>query len=839
MRLLFSLAWRDLRAGGRSLWIFCACLALGVALVAAGGGLYRQVADSLQGEARTLFGGDLALRHEAPLPPDERAWIEARGTVSHGIELRTMLLTADGRSQLVELQSVDALYPLYGRVQLEPAQPMAEALAGRGGRWGVAVDGLLARRLGLAPGALVSLGELQLEVRAAITQQPDRSLRADWAGAPVLISAEALQATGLVQPLSRVNHDYRVRLAPGDDTAAWREAHARAFPQSPARVMSFVQRSQRMGEVLEQIGSGLMLVGFSALFIGGLGVFNSVQAWLQQRLGTLATLRALGLRDGRLVALVLLQVLMLALGASAIGLLVGGGLALLGVQVAAGHLPLAATLGALAAPLAAALAFGVLTALAFALPPLGRALTVTPAALFRGLDGLQLRTPAWAWVASGACGAVVAALVVGVLPDPRFGAGFLAVVALLLVLLEGVLRGLRHAARALLAWPRWQPPFELRLALAGLQRPGSPLRASLLSLGSSLTLLVACTLVVATLLRTVQETVPQQAPALVFHDVQSFQLEALQDEARRSGTLQRVQTAPLVLGRLVAVNGTELAESEDRRRARAVRKEHKLSHRTGNIDDVVLTAGAWWPAGGDGPARIAMEDHEAEPLGLRIGDRLGFDIAGNRVEAELAAIYAQRRFQARLWLEGILSDGALDPYITRHVGAAWLPDADAVALQDRLAQQMPNVVTMRTEALLEATRTIMGRAAGGLAVIGGICLAASLLVLASVVAASRTRQVYESSVMHALGARLSSLRRVLRWEYGLLAAVTAAFAIVFGSALAAALLTLRLELSAQGLWWTGVLVACGVSGASLGLGAQLLLRQLRVTPAQLLRSGAR
>ena len=132
---------------------------------------------------------------------------------------------------------------------------------------------------------------------------------------------------------------------------------------------------------------------------------------------------------------------------------------------------------------------------------------------------------------------------------------------------------------------------------------------------------------------------------------------------------------------------------------------------------------------------------------------------------------------------------------------------------------------------------VMARASAGLAVIGGACLAASLLVLASVVAASRARQVYEASVMHVLGARVSSLRRVLRWEYALLALVTAAFAIAAGSALAFALLRLRLELDAGGLYWTGALTAVGVSALSLGAGAQVLLAQLKIAPARLLRSG--
>jgi putative ABC transport system permease protein len=400
------------------------------------------------------------------------------------------------------------------------------------------------------------------------------------------------------------------------------------------------------------------------------------------------------------------------------------------------------------------------------------------------------------------------------------------------------LRLLRVAAGWALSRPRLGPGYEWRVALAGLQRPGSPLRAALLSLGSALTLLVACTLVVATLLRTVNDTVPANAPALVFHDVQTEQLPLLRQALQAAPSLRDLQTAPLVLGRVAAVNGVALRDSGDGERVREARDEHKLSTRDGNFDDVVVTQGAWWPEGYAGPPLLAMEDREAEQLGIRVGDMLRFEILGRSVEAKVAAIYAQRRMQSRLWLEAIFSDGALDPFITRHVGAARLDAADAIAAQDRLAALAPNIVSVRTESVLQATRAIMGSASAGLSVIAGVCLAASLLVLASVVAASRARQVYEASVMHALGARLSSLRRVLRWEYALLAAVTAAFATAIGSALALVLLQWRLELNGAGLLWTGALTAVGVSGLSLGLGAHILLGQMRIAPARLLRGGA-
>lgn len=840
MPFLLELAWRDLRAGGRPLWVLVACLLLGVSLVAAGGGLYRQVADGLTEDARTLFGGDVEVAATAPLPDDALAWMRSRGTVSRVLELRTMLRTGSGRSQLVELVSADGAYPLYGSVELsgaaDPGAGLPQALLPRDGRPAVAVDAALATRLGLQPGDRVMLGDAELVVTALVQRQPDRSLRADWGAAPVLLSEAALLATGLVQPLSRIDHLYRVRINPGSapGAAAWRDAFIAAHPGIDAEVRSFDERSDRMAEVLGQIGSGLLLIGFSALFIGGLGVFNSVQTWLQGRLVALATLRAVGLTDARLASFVLLQIGLLALMASAGGALLGITLAALAGQLVAGQLPLATGGRSLWLPGLMALVFGVMTALTFALPALGRALSVSPAVLFRGVQAAALATPRRTRMLTLLAGAALVLLLVASLPDPRFGLAFALTTATVLLLLDGLARVLRRLACGL--QQRTGLPLPLQLALAGLQQPHSPLRTALLSLGSALTLLVACTLVVASLLRTLDEVVPEQAPALVMHDVQTDQLPLLQQTLQGLPGGSSFRTAPLVLGRLVAVNDQALRDG-DADRARESLDEHKLSDRSGNFDDVVIDRGAWWPTDHQGPPLVAMEDREADGLGLQVGDRLRFEIMGTPVEATLGAIYSQRRLQSRLWLEAIFSDGVLDPFITRHVGAAWMSPEQALIAQDRLARVAPNIASARTEALLQESRRLLGRAGTGLGLVAGVCLAASMLVLASVVAASRSRQLFEATVMHALGARHGLLRQVLWWEYGVLAAVTAGFAWLSGSLLATALLLWQLDIRPAGLYWTGLATVVLVGGVSLLAGARYLSSRLRLSPALLLRSG--
>jgi len=807
---------------------------LGVCLIAASGTLYSQVNNALLADTRALFGGDLEVHDREPLTSDTLDWMRARGEVSLLTELRTMMATEDGRVQLVEMQSFDERYPLYGTVELSSNQPLGETLAPRDGRFGAAIDPVLSTRLGLDVGDAIILGALTLTVRAVIERQPDRSLRADWRGPPVLVAAEALPGTNLVQPGSRLAYRYRVRT--DRDPDAWRNELTAAFPDAGWEVRTFTERSERLAKVLGQIGSGLLLIGFSALFIGGLGVFNSVHAYLQRKLATIATLQALGMRDRTLAGVYVSQVVALAAAVSLAGVTLGAALGLAGTALVAEKLPITTTLSALAAPLATAWLFGVVTALTFAMPALGRALSVRPAVLFRGVDGTATRTPLRYWLLTGLCAAGLTSLVLMAMPDPVFALGFVAVTIVLLLLLDGLVRLLRIAARRIMDKRFLTGNFALRLALANLCRSDSSLRVSLLSLGSAVTLLVASALVVGALLRTINNTIPESAPALVLYDMSTFQLDPIRAAIDETASVERVDLAPLVLGRLSHVNGEALRESKVTHRVQEARDEHKLSYRQNNFDHVVIDRGAWWPDDYSGPPLVAMEDREADQLGLKVGDRLRFEIMGQAVQADLVAIYSQRRFQARFWLEGIFSDDVLDPFITRYVGTVYLDPHEGESLQSRIAAIAPNVVTVHTERILDEARVLLGRASSGLAAIACVSLVVSLLVLVSVVASSRVRHVYNATVLHTLGARIDVIRRALQAEYALLALLTSVFAIVLGGTIAVALLTYRLELDTPNLWWLGALTAIGSSGASLALGARYLLRQLRLSPALLLRT---
>ena len=463
-------------------------------------------------------------------------------------------------------------------------------------------------------------------------------------------------------------------------------------------------------------------------------------------------------------------------------------------------------------------------------------LSVDPAVLFRGIDGAPTRTPAGWRIATVIAGVLVMAAVLVALPDPLFAAAFIGVIATLLVLLDLIVTVVQRLARRLDRHSLLEGRFALRLAVANLQRRESPLRTALLSLGSALTLLVACATLVAALIKVIDETIPEESPGLVLYDIAPHQVDGVTAALDTAGA-RRVDIAPLVLGRLAAVNGEPLSSSLDPERQREARDEHKLTYRANDIDDVIMARGQWWPAGPQVIPQVAMEDREADQLGLLVGDTLTISIEDRELTAELSGIYRQQGLQTRFWFEGIFSDGALEGFISRYVGAAYLDDPAAIRAQLAIADAAPNVVTVRTASIIEAARSLLNQGVVALALVAGVALCVSLLVLTSVVATSRARQLHESTILLAVGARLGTIRRSLTLEYALLAAVTSLFALTLGTAIAVPVLVYLFKLPPAAPLWPGLLTAFGVSGTCLYLGAGYLLRRLRLQPAQLLRSG--
>ncbi len=844
---MLKFAITDLRSRISALKVFLACLILGVTLVAATASLYRVIEQSLLADTRMLLGGDVELDASEPLPSDVIDWVGRTGTLSLVREFDTIVSGESGDGFFrAEILIPDEAYPLYGELQLTPDQSRAELTARKDGRWGAVIDPLLAERLGQTIGDQIEIGAATFRISGLIQKQPDRRLNANWRGLPIMISEQAVEATELIRPGSRVDYEYRVKTDQNLDT--WLADFEQAFPEPSWDTTTFAERSQRIAERLDQIATALILIAFTTLFIGGLGVANSIHAYLDEKLGTIASLQTLGLRRKPLVAIYLLQIGLLGSLAGLIGGGIGLGFSAVAISLAGDAYALSGPDGAGGwlslwfVPLLLSWLFAVLTAYVFALPALARALAASPAGLFRGQVQAARNEPRTWRVASYVLLAIYISATLFWLPSPQLGFLFLLAVIVLWALLEGIIKGLRRGAKALENSGFADRKFARRLALANLHRPDSPLRATLLSLGTALTLVVACTLMVTTLMRALETTIPAESPALILYEVFPDQMEPLTSGLESLDPSSRTELLPLVRARMAAINEEPIADAladDPRAKREAMGDEYKLTYLAGNPEGLELVKGNWWstPAPEGQPAYMAMEDREANALGLTVGDRIEFTAQDQPIVVEIRAIYRQKGLQTRFWFEGVLQQGALDGLISLYVGAVYQSDPAAKESQQWLASNIPNVITLRTADWLETAGDLLNKAAAGLAAVASVSLLASLLVLSSVVSVSRRRQLYEANLLHCLGARHQAIRNSMLLETGLLTFLATVFATALGSLIALPVADLALKLPAGDLWWIGALVAGVVSALALLGGLLPTLRAMRLNPAVLLRDG--
>ncbi len=530
--LAFALARRELRGGIAAMGIFLFCLTMGVAAMAAIGALSAAIERGIDEQGRPLLGGDIefSLMHREANAAESR-FLRDAGKVSEIASLRAMARNADSGT-LVEVKAVDDAYPLYGAVSLDPAMPLTRALArGADGTWGAVVEPGLLSRLGLKVGDRFSLGNLTLQLRAAITREPDRVSDGFILAPRVMIARQALNETGLVQPGSLVRWRYRIEMA-GATTdkplKSLRRAANREFPDAGWRIRERNNAAPNIDRFVNRVGFFLSLVALTALIVGGVGIANAVKSYLEDKRTNIAILKCLGASRDLVFVASLTQVLMVAAIGIALGLAIGAALPFAAARLPAGLMPVPISAGIAWGPLAVAGLFGLLTTLAFALWPLARARETPAGLLFRGYVPVTARLP-WRFLAAIA---VAVALLFGLAliefthrwVVAWYAGGLIAsfaMLALIARLLMGFARKRLHPTSAL-----------IRFAVANLYRPGAATPAVMISIGIALSLFVTLGLIDRNIRNELTNAVPKHAPAFFFIDVGKDILPAFMAELK-------------------------------------------------------------------------------------------------------------------------------------------------------------------------------------------------------------------------------------------------------------------------------------------------------------------
>jgi putative ABC transport system permease protein len=780
------LALRELRGGVRGFGVFIACIALGVTAIAGVGSFAQGLVDGLAREGRAILGGDLSfslIQREAT--PEERAFLNGLGDVSVAATLRAMARSADGRSTLVEVKAVDGAYPLYGSIASDPAASLPELLARHGEAFGAVADPALLARLDLAPGARLMVGNAALDIRASLTAEPDK-LAGGIGFGPRLMSDAALRATGLLQPGSLVRWHYRVRLPAGAGEAAIKSAMdeaARRLPDAGWDIRTRTNATPQLERNVERFTQYLTLVGLTALLVGGVGVANSAKHYLDRKRDVIATLKSLGATGSRVFAVYFTEVMVLASIGAAIGLALGAALpfGLAGVLRPLMPLPFAPAVHPL--ELVAALAYGLLTAAAFALWPLGRAHDVPVSALFRDEIAPDRRVPRARYVAAAALAALaLTALAVTAAYDRKIAAIFVA--AALAVFLS-----LRLVAVALMGLARRSPrprSTMWRMAIANIHRPGALTPTVVLSLGLGLALLVTVLEIDANLRKQFMAALPDKAPSFYFLDIQGADAERFDAFVRAQAPRATLERVPMLRGRIVAAGGTKAEDLKPRQDAQWVLQSDRGITYTGVVPmGSRVVEGKWWGEDYSGPPLLSFEKKLADGLGLKLGDDVTVNVLGRNITARIANLRAVDWQSLGINFVLVFSPGAFAGAPATHIATVTYPGggsaAEEMALLKTAGDAFPAVTAVRVKDALDAVGQVVMNLVLGIRVASAVTLLAAVLVLGGALAAGHRHRVYDAVVLKTLGATRRQLLTAYALEYLLLGLATVLFGVVAGS----------------------------------------------------------
>lgn len=792
LSLALSIALRELRAGAGRLSIFVLCIALGVAAVAAIGSLSASFDEALARQGRLLIGGDLSfeLIHRQA-DSAERAALESLGEVSESASFRAMARSAEGKSALVEVKAVDNAYPLYGDVSITRAERPGPV-------WRdpdvVLVERTLLDRLNLDIGSKIAIGDATVTIGGILGEQPDRLADRLAYGPKLLMFRDTLAHTGLVQPGSLIRWTYRVKLpearsADKEFLVETRNNVEKQFPQSGFAIHDWTDPAPSLRRDADRFTQFISFVGLTALLLGGIGVGNAIRSYMAKKREVIATFKCLG-ATSRLVLLVyLIQALLLATVGIAIGLLIGALTPALLAALYADALPITLAIEPHPMPLIAAALAGLLTMVLFVLWPLGRAASVSPAVLMRAhLTDERERSP-WPYaVGSAVAGIALFALAIAGSEERAITASISAGIVLAFLLLTGF--GL--LVQRLAAKLRRAKPISLALAIASIGGPGSLARAIAVSLGLGLGLLVATALIYRALLKEIEGNIEADAPAYYFVDVEESDIGKFGDTVKAIVPDAKLDDAPMLRGRIVALKGVPAEKVEADPDARWVLSgDRGLTYTDAVPPASTLVEGTWWPKDYSGSPLVSFDAELAKGLGLKLGDTITVNILGRNVDAKIASLRKIDWESLAINFVMVFSPNTLAGAPHRALTTLELPKGTDPALEGKviqaLSERFPLVTAVKVGDIVAAAKELLAKVMTAIKATAGVTLLIGAAVLAGAVAAGQQQRKYLAVLYKTLGATRWRIVSAELLEFGLLGLATALLSVLIATITAWAL----------------------------------------------------
>ena len=813
MAFVFRMTLRELRSSWRRLLFFFICVAIGVGAIVALRSVIQSLRTGLMSEARMMIAADVIVSSNRPWTPEVLAEIDKRLAEApvqarmESVETTTMVRPERGRdvARMVELRGVEAPFPFYGTLTLRDGAYTHGLLRGRG----AIVGPELLVQLGVEPGDRIMLGGQPFTIRGVIAQEPGRRVGAFTFGSRVMVDLADLRNTGLLAFGSRANNQILLKVRDDGVVALADRLREDSMRDRFVWARSYKALEDDIGEDLERSENYLSLVGFIIVVLGGIGVWSVTRVFVRQKIRSVAILKCLGATTNYVLATYVLQVVLLALSGSLMGVLLAG-LAIASIPESLTRSFAGMEYGLTLSGVLQGLAVGVLVSVLFALVPLLEVRRVKPLLLLRG--GVeQPSLPAhrdaqaganvfarWAsrawtslrsldWVQVAAAVLVTAALMgvaswqaASLEAGGIVSIGFAVVAVVLYAAAWAIVRAVGPLAAA-----RW---FPLRHAVLSLRRPGNQTRVILLAVGLGSFFVLGVRALQQNLIAEFEMDSIRAGADMFLVDVQRDQVDGVAKllAARQEPDAGPARLVPTMRARVIAVHGKDvnLENYADVRGRGSLAREYVITYRSHLEANEQIVGGAFWdgqPAlPGDAEQEVSIEFSIHERFNINVGDLMRFDVLGRNIDARVRSI---RRVQWEDSRSGgfmfVFRPGALAAAPHTFIGFVKGPSEQAARarLQHDLISAYPNVTVIDGREILTRIKTVVDNVILAISIVGGVALFSGVLILIGAVAMTKFQRVYEAAILRTLGASTRTLGTMLALEYcalGLLAGLIGA-----------------------------------------------------------------
>lgn len=803
------IAWRELKATPSRFVFVVLAVAVGVGALSGVKGFGAAFRSMLFRNAKQLTASDLTAQVWGLPTADQlnrlRAIASKTGTLTWVTETVSMAARAGTATpQMVAVKGVDPnVYPFYGHLTLAPAQPLAALLAGDN----ILVNEELLIRLRLRTGATLRLGGQDFRIAGELVTEPDRLASGFGPSMRVMMSRASLERTGLIQPGSRASQRFLFRLRPDTDIGKLKE-EIRGVLARP-RLTDFRDGDPAIERGITRSTTFLSLVSLIALIVGSLGVGMAMYSHLQQKMDTIAVMKAVGARSRQIVTIYLIQTLWLGLAGGAIGIALGAFVQKMFpvlIHQVFDLLPEVAWDWSFSLQ---GLAVGVLATLLFTLPPIVGVWSVRPSLVFRREMDDTSRKPAWqSWpylVCLAAIAAGFVAISLWLSESWRVSGYFVGGLAASLVLLGIAATLLLKSARSLVRRSGRTLPPSFRHGFANLYRPGTHAGSILVALGVGVVFITSTYLIQNTIIRDVQTGAPARSGNVYLLDIRPSQRdEVTRFIAAQPGVEKRPDLVGYFVARTISKNQTPVEHLDLTRQRKDQLQTSRLSVVENAAKNFELVSGHFWEAGTKEP-QIAISEEESQRFGFHLGDRLEFQAAGKMITTPVVAIYRPKK-QAAFRFEILFPREAMGTIPAIYFGSVQVRQPDIPALEAAIFDRFPTITVMNLAEILKRVQQAIDQVALVIRFLAAFAILAGIVILCSSVAGTRYRRMREVAILKTLGATRRRITSIFSVEFTILGTVAGLIGGVIANLFTRVIATKYMEVPFH-FDWTAVLIA--------------------------------